>query len=77
MTTLLGRIFTERKQTGSMDLEAVERALRAALYQAGAAALGQLLQFPEPAADQRSIPYPCGHFALPRTALATAPHRVG
>ena len=35
-------------------------AFRAALHQAGAAALSRLLQFPEPAADQRSVPCPCG-----------------
>jgi hypothetical protein len=35
-------------------------AFRAALHQAGAAALSQLLQFPEPAADQRTLPCPCG-----------------
>lgn len=46
-----------------MDLEAVEMAFRAALHQAGAAALTQLLQFAEPAADQRLIPCPCGHRA--------------
>lgn len=62
MTTLLGRIFAERKQTGSLDLEAVEMAFRAALHQAGAAALTQLLQFPEPA-EQRNVPCPCGHQA--------------
>jgi len=39
---------------------------RAALHQAGAAALTQLLQFAVPAADQRSIPCPCGHQALSR-----------
>lgn len=57
---LLGRIFAERNQTGELDLEAVEMAFRAALHQAGAAALSQLLQFPEPAADQRTISCPCG-----------------
>ena len=36
-------------------------ALRSALHQAGAAALTQLLQFGEPAPDQRQIPCPCGH----------------
>ena len=46
-----------------MDMEAVEMAFRAALHRAGAAALTQLLQFPEPAADQRDIPCPCGHQA--------------
>ena len=38
-------------------------ALRAAMHQAGAAALSQLLQFPEPAADQRAIPCACGQQA--------------
>jgi hypothetical protein len=36
---------------------------RAALHQAGAAAITQLLQLPAPAADQRSIPCPCGQQA--------------
>ena len=36
---------------------------RATLHQAGAAALTQLLQFPEPAAGRRSITCPCGHQA--------------
>jgi hypothetical protein len=35
-------------------------AFRAALHPAGAAALSHLLQFPEPATDQRAIPCPCG-----------------
>jgi len=38
-------------------------ALRAAVHQAGAAALSHLLQFPEPVAEQRTIPCPCGHQA--------------
>jgi hypothetical protein len=59
----LDRIFAERKQTGGMDLEAVEMGLRAALHQAGAAALSQLLQFPKPTADERIIACPCGHQA--------------
>jgi hypothetical protein len=56
----LGRIFSERKQTGGIDLEAVEMGFRASLHQAGAAALTQLLQFPEPAAAQRNFTCPCG-----------------
>jgi hypothetical protein len=56
----LSRIFAERKQSGALDLEAVEMAFRAALHQAGAAALTQLLQFPEPAADERGVACPCG-----------------
>jgi hypothetical protein len=59
----LGRIFAERKQTGAMDLEALEMGFRASLHQAGAAALTQLLQFPEPAAEQRNSPCPCGQYA--------------
>jgi hypothetical protein len=59
----LGRIFAERKQTGGIDLEAVEMGFRAALHQAGAAALSQLLRFPEPTAELCNIPCPCGHQA--------------
>jgi hypothetical protein len=36
---------------------------RATLHQAGAAALTQLLQFPEPDVEQIRIPCPCGHQA--------------
>jgi hypothetical protein len=46
-----------------MDLEAVEMAFRAAMHQAGAAALTELLQFAEPAAELRAIACPCGHRA--------------
>ena len=60
---MLSLIFAERNKTGGLDLEAVEMALRAAVHQAGAAALSQLLQFPEPAAEQSTIPCPCGHEA--------------
>jgi hypothetical protein len=59
----LCRILAERKQTGGLDLEAVEMGFRAALHQAGAAALTELLQFPEPAVGDRHIPCPCGHQA--------------
>jgi hypothetical protein len=37
--------------------------LRAALHQAGAAALSELLQFAAPAAEQRQLPCGCGHHA--------------
>jgi hypothetical protein len=57
----LGLIFAERKQTGGIDLEAVEMAFRSVLHQAGATALTQLLQFPEPAAELRNITCTCGH----------------
>jgi hypothetical protein len=38
-------------------------AMRSALHHAGARALRELLQFPVPVAEQRSIPGPCGHQA--------------
>ncbi|MDP3000247.1 MAG: hypothetical protein Q8N47_22370 [Bryobacterales bacterium] len=56
-------IFNARRKTGRLDLEAIEMAVRSAMHQAGAAALTQLLQFATPAADQRSIPCPCGQQA--------------
>ncbi len=37
--------------------------MRSAMHRAGAAALSELLQFPAPAADQRTIPCSCGHQA--------------
>jgi hypothetical protein len=60
---LLCRVFAQRRKDGRTDLEAVESALRAALHQAGAAALTELLQFEAPAADQRQLPCRCGHHA--------------
>src|SRR5712692_4444240 len=60
---LLRVIFQERRKTGRLDLEAVEMAVRSAMHQAGATALTELLQFPTPPADQRTIPCSCGHQA--------------
>ena len=37
--------------------------LRTTLHQAGAVALEQLLEYPEPAEEQRQLPCPCGHTA--------------
>ncbi len=56
-------IFKGRRRTGRLDLEAIEMAVRSAMHQAGAAALSELLQFPAPAADQRTVACPCGHQA--------------
>ncbi len=56
-------VFQERRKTGRIDLEATEMAVRAALHRAGAAALSQLLQFPAPPDEQRSVPCPCGQQA--------------
>jgi hypothetical protein len=41
-------------------LEAIEMAVRSAMHQAGAAALTELLRFPAPATDQRSVSCACG-----------------
>jgi hypothetical protein len=60
---LLGRIFAQRRNSGYTDLEAIESALRAALHQAGASALSELLQFEAPKPDQRQLPCACGHQA--------------
>jgi hypothetical protein len=59
----LRAIFTGRRRTGRLDLEAIEMAVRSAMHQAGAAALTELLQFPAPAAGQRTVVCPCGHQA--------------
>jgi Uncharacterised protein family (UPF0236) len=59
----LGLVFAQRHKDGRTDLEAVESALRAALHQAGAASLAELLKFEAPAAEQRQLPCPCGHHA--------------
>ena len=48
-------IFRDRRHSGVLDLEAVEMAVRSALHRAGAAALTQLLRFPVPAEDQRTV----------------------
>ena len=60
---MLCRIFAQRRNSGSTDLEAIESALRDGLHQAGADALGHLLQFESPAADQRQLLCACGHQA--------------
>jgi len=51
-------VFTARHKTGALDLEAVEMALRAALHQAGAAGLSQLLHQESPA--EPHVPCSCG-----------------
>jgi hypothetical protein len=60
---ILCRVFAQRRKDGRTDLEALESALRAALHQAGAATLTELLQFEAPTADQRQLPCRCGHHA--------------
>ena len=58
---LLQVIFSGRRKSGHLDLEAIEMAVRSAMHHAGATALTELLHFPAPAADQRTVPCPCGH----------------
>lgn len=56
-------VFQDRRKTGRLDLEATEMAVRSALHRAGAAALSQLLQFPAPSEERRSVACPCGQQA--------------
>jgi hypothetical protein len=56
-------LFQEQHNTGRMDLEATEMAMRSALHRAGAAALSQLLQFPAPRGAGRTLACPCGQQA--------------
>jgi hypothetical protein len=56
-------VFQDRRRTGRLDLEATEMAVRSALHRAGAAALSQLLQFPAPSEERRTLACPCGHQA--------------
>ena len=56
-------VFTSRRKTGHFDLEAIEMAVRSAMHRAGAAALTELLQFPVPAAEHRTISCSCGQQA--------------
>jgi hypothetical protein len=60
---LLARVFAERQHHCRTDLEAIETGLRAALHQAGATALTELLRYQAPASDQHQLPCPCGHYA--------------
>ena len=50
-------IFKGRRQTGCLDLEAIEMVVRSAMHHAGATTLSKFLQFPAPTADQRTLPY--------------------
>jgi hypothetical protein len=56
-------VFEDRRKTGRLDLEATEMAMRSALHRAGAAALTQLLEFPAPREEKRTIPCSCGQQA--------------
>jgi hypothetical protein len=53
---LLARVFADRQHHRRTDLEAVETGLRAALHQAGSAALTELLRYQAPG-DLRQLMY--------------------
>jgi hypothetical protein len=63
---LLRVVFTGRRKLGHLDLEALEMAVRSAMHHAGAVVLSQLLQFPAPAPEQRTLPCACGRQAAYR-----------
>jgi hypothetical protein len=54
---------TAGRKTGSLDLEAIEMAVRSAMHRAGATALSELLRFPAPSPEQRTLVCCCGHQA--------------
>ena len=56
-------VFHDRRQTGRLDLEAIEMIVRSAMHRAGASLLSQLLKFAAPPAEQRAIACACGHQA--------------
>lgn len=63
VSRLLHLVFQERRKNSGLDLEAMEMAMRSALHQVGAVALGQLLQCDPPSPDQRKQACPCGQTA--------------
>jgi hypothetical protein len=56
-------ILQDRHKNGRLDLEAMEVAMRSAMHQAGAVALGELLQGDVPGPDQLDVACSCGHSA--------------
>jgi len=56
-------ILQERRKNAKLDLEAVEMALRLAMHQVSAVALGRLLQCDPPGPDQRQRACSCGQTA--------------
>jgi len=56
-------ILQERRKNVRLDLEAVEMALRSAMHQVSAVALGQLLQCDPPGPEQRQRACSCGQTA--------------
>jgi hypothetical protein len=75
---LLRLVFEDQRNTGRLDPEAVEMAMRAAMHRAGASALGQLPRDDAPGPDEREAPCPRGHKASYREMCARrVPTAVG
>ena len=76
----LNVLFNGRRKTGYLDLEASEMMIRSAMHRVGAAGITELLQFPVPPAEQRTLPCSCGHTAhyqeLRSKSILTAVGRV-
>jgi len=60
---LLHVLFNGRRKTGHVDLEASEMMMRSAMHRVAAAGITELLQFPVPPAERRTVPCSCGHTA--------------
>jgi len=58
---MVQKIFADQRQTGRLDLEAIETFVRESMHRAGAGALSHLLQVDPPA--QASLVCRCGHSA--------------
>jgi hypothetical protein len=56
-------IFSGRRKSGRLDLEATEMVMRSAMHHAGATALTKLLEWEAPPAGQRTVPCGCGQQA--------------
>jgi len=61
VSRLLQVVFTGRRNSGKVDLEAVEMLVRTSMHRAGAAALEHLLSMPSPEPEQ--VTCGCGHSA--------------
>jgi hypothetical protein len=56
-------LFVGRRKTGYLDFEASEMMMRSAVHRVAAAGFTELLQFPVPPAEQRTVSCSCGHQA--------------
>jgi len=61
VSRLLQVVFTGRRNSGKVDLEAVEMLVRNTMHRAGAAVLERLLSMPSP--EPEHVTCSCGHSA--------------